>query len=137
MESSTPRCRWRTPETTTRSCRWKPSRRSIHPGERAPAGPRLTGFDLHPLPEVRDARLGRPAAQIAMIKRECVDEEGWSSEEPFRKTLAVYQVLPGPGGARAVRVLRAAARRQARRLPGGAWIHAPWVPPDAGALRAL
>ena len=31
-----------------------------------------------------------------MIKRECVDEEGWVSEETFRKTLAVYQVLPGP-----------------------------------------
>jgi chromate transporter len=31
-----------------------------------------------------------------MIKRECVDEEGWVSEETFRRTLAVYQVLPGP-----------------------------------------
>jgi chromate transporter len=31
-----------------------------------------------------------------MIKRECVDEEGWVSEETFKKTLAVYQVLPGP-----------------------------------------
>jgi len=39
---------------------------------------------------------GGPAAQIAMIKRECVDEQGWVSEETFRKTLAVYQVLPGP-----------------------------------------
>jgi chromate transporter len=39
---------------------------------------------------------GGPAAQIAMIKRECVDHEGWVSEETFRKTLAVYQVLPGP-----------------------------------------
>jgi chromate transporter len=39
---------------------------------------------------------GGPAAQIAMIKRECVDEEGWVSEEAFKKTLAVYQVLPGP-----------------------------------------
>jgi chromate transporter len=39
---------------------------------------------------------GGPAAQIAMIKRECVDEEGWVSEETFKKTLAVYQVLPGP-----------------------------------------
>src|SRR5687767_6877051 len=39
---------------------------------------------------------GGPAAQIAMIKRECVDQEGWVSEETFRKTLAVYQVLPGP-----------------------------------------
>src|SRR6266487_2605231 len=39
---------------------------------------------------------GGPAAQIAMIKHECVDEEGWVSEETFRKTLAVYQILPGP-----------------------------------------
>lgn len=39
---------------------------------------------------------GGPAAQIAMIKHECVDEEGWISEETFKKTLAVYQVLPGP-----------------------------------------
>jgi chromate transporter len=39
---------------------------------------------------------GGPAAQIAMIKRECVDEEGWISEQAFKKTLAVYQVLPGP-----------------------------------------
>ena len=39
---------------------------------------------------------GGPAAQIAMIKRECVDQENWVSEETFKKTLAVYQVLPGP-----------------------------------------
>jgi chromate transporter len=31
-----------------------------------------------------------------MIKRECVDEEHWVSPETFQKTLAVYQVLPGP-----------------------------------------
>jgi chromate transporter len=39
---------------------------------------------------------GGPAAQIAMIKRECVDEEGWIDEASFKKLLAVYQVLPGP-----------------------------------------
>jgi chromate transporter len=39
---------------------------------------------------------GGPAAQIAMIKHECVDGERWVSEETFKKTLAVYQVLPGP-----------------------------------------
>ena len=39
---------------------------------------------------------GGPAAQIAMIKRECVDEERWVDEETFKKVLAVYQVLPGP-----------------------------------------
>lgn len=31
-----------------------------------------------------------------MVKHECVDEERWVSEDTFRKTLAVYQVLPGP-----------------------------------------
>jgi chromate transporter len=39
---------------------------------------------------------GGPAAQIAMIKRECVDEEGWIDELSFQRLLAVYQVLPGP-----------------------------------------
>jgi chromate transporter len=39
---------------------------------------------------------GGPAAQIAMIKHECVDHEGWVSEESFKKTLAVFQILPGP-----------------------------------------
>jgi chromate transporter len=39
---------------------------------------------------------GGPAAQIAMIKHECVDEQKWISEESFKKLLAVYQVLPGP-----------------------------------------
>ena len=39
---------------------------------------------------------GGPAAQIAMIKHECVDEERWVSEDTFKRTLAVYQVLPGP-----------------------------------------
>jgi chromate transporter len=39
---------------------------------------------------------GGPAAQIAMLKRECVDEEGWISAESFKRLLAVYQVLPGP-----------------------------------------
>jgi chromate transporter len=39
---------------------------------------------------------GGPAAQIARLKEECVDEEGWVSGETFKKTLAVYQVLPGP-----------------------------------------
>jgi chromate transporter len=39
---------------------------------------------------------GGPAAQIAMIKHECVDEEGWIDEASFKKLLAVYQILPGP-----------------------------------------
>lgn len=39
---------------------------------------------------------GGPAAQIAMIKRECVEEEQWTDERSFQRLLAVYQVLPGP-----------------------------------------
>jgi chromate transporter len=39
---------------------------------------------------------GGPAAQIAMIEKECVHELRWVSPETFRKTFAVYQVLPGP-----------------------------------------
>jgi chromate transporter len=39
---------------------------------------------------------GGPVAQIAMIRRELVDEERWVSNERFNRTLAVYQALPGP-----------------------------------------
>jgi len=39
---------------------------------------------------------GGPVAQIAMIRRELVDEEHWVTGERFNRTLAVYQVLPGP-----------------------------------------
>lgn len=39
---------------------------------------------------------GGPVAQIAMIRRELVDEERWISSSRFNRVLAVYQVLPGP-----------------------------------------
>jgi chromate transporter len=39
---------------------------------------------------------GGPAAQIHRLKEECVDQDRWASEETFKRTLAVYQVLPGP-----------------------------------------
>jgi chromate transporter len=39
---------------------------------------------------------GGPVAQIAMIKRELVEEEQWLSPERFNRLLAIYQVLPGP-----------------------------------------
>jgi chromate transporter len=35
-------------------------------------------------------------AQIAMLRRELVDEEGWVSGSRFNRLLAVYQALPGP-----------------------------------------
>lgn len=39
---------------------------------------------------------GGPVAQIAMIKRELVDEERWIDKSRFNRLLAIYQVLPGP-----------------------------------------
>lgn len=39
---------------------------------------------------------GGPVAQVAMLRRELVDEEGWISSERFNRLLAVMQVLPGP-----------------------------------------
>lgn len=38
---------------------------------------------------------GGPVAQIAMIKDELVDREKWIAPEKFKRTLAVYQALPG------------------------------------------
>ena len=39
---------------------------------------------------------GGPVAQIAMIKRELVEEEHWIEPSRFNRLLAIYQVLPGP-----------------------------------------
>ena len=39
---------------------------------------------------------GGPVAQIAMIKRELVEEEQWLTPQRFNRLLAVYQLLPGP-----------------------------------------
>ena len=39
---------------------------------------------------------GGPVAQIAMLRKELVDEEHWVSGDRFNRLLAVYQVLPGP-----------------------------------------
>lgn len=39
---------------------------------------------------------GGPVAQIAMIKRELVDEQQWLSPTRFNRLLAVFQILPGP-----------------------------------------
>lgn len=39
---------------------------------------------------------GGPVAQIALLRQELVEEEGWISRERFNRVLAVYQVLPGP-----------------------------------------
>ncbi len=39
---------------------------------------------------------GGPVAQIAMIKRELVEEEKWLTPDRFNRLLAIYQVLPGP-----------------------------------------
>ena len=39
---------------------------------------------------------GGPVAQIAMVRQELVEEEGWITRERFNRVLAVYQMLPGP-----------------------------------------
>ena len=39
---------------------------------------------------------GGPVAQIAMIRRELVEEEKWIASGSFNRLLAVMQVLPGP-----------------------------------------
>lgn len=39
---------------------------------------------------------GGPVAQIAMIRRELVERDGWMSGAHFNRLLAVMQVLPGP-----------------------------------------
>jgi len=39
---------------------------------------------------------GGPVAQIGLMHRELVERDGWITEDRFRKTLALYQALPGP-----------------------------------------
>lgn len=39
---------------------------------------------------------GGPVAQIAMIRRELVDDERWITPAHFNRVFALYQVLPGP-----------------------------------------
>jgi len=39
---------------------------------------------------------GGPIAQIAMLRKELVEEEQWISGDRFNRALAVYQALPGP-----------------------------------------
>ncbi len=39
---------------------------------------------------------GGPVAQIAMIRRDLIEREGWMSGAHFNRLLAVLQVLPGP-----------------------------------------
>lgn len=39
---------------------------------------------------------GGPVPQIAMLRKELVEEEGWTDPQRFNRTLALYQALPGP-----------------------------------------
>jgi chromate transporter len=62
-----------------------------------------TASETQPLPAIfwRFLRFGflawgGPVAQIAMIKRELVEEERWIEPSRFNRLLAIYQVLPGP-----------------------------------------
>lgn len=39
---------------------------------------------------------GGPVAQIAMVRKVLIEDEGWTSSARFNKLLAVLQILPGP-----------------------------------------
>lgn len=39
---------------------------------------------------------GGPIAQIGMVKHELVEREKWMSVDQFNRTLAVFQIIPGP-----------------------------------------
>lgn len=67
------------------------------PPDREPTLPRLTYAALF-LRFLRFGALafGGPVAQIAMIRRELVERDGWMSSAHFNRLLAVMQVLPGP-----------------------------------------
>lgn len=39
---------------------------------------------------------GGPVAQLALIREELVEKKKWLSAEKFKKSLAIYQLLPGP-----------------------------------------
>jgi chromate transporter len=76
---------------------------------------------------------GGPAAQIARLKDELVDEERWASEDTFKRTLAVYQVLPGP---EATELCIYFGRRRAGRL-GGVLAGLAFVLPGFALMLAL
>lgn len=58
---------------------------------------------------------GGPAAQIEMLRQDFVERERWVDRETFGKTLAVYQVLPGP---EATELCIYLGRRRGGRLAG-------------------
>ena len=70
---------------------------ALSPLEREPNPPTLT----YPALFLRFLRFGAmafggPVAQIAMIRKELVDQDRWISSGHFNRLLAVLQVLPGP-----------------------------------------
>ena len=62
------------------------------------SGPRREPFERLFLRFLRFGLLawGGPVAQIALIRDELVEREGWVTRERFNRVLSVYQVLPGP-----------------------------------------
>jgi len=74
------------------------ARSPISPGADAEATPPREGLGRLFLRFLRFGFLawGGPVAQIAMIRRELVEEERWLSSGRFNRVLAVYQALPGP-----------------------------------------
>ena len=76
---------------------FKPPVSSDHTGEQEPSPPAMSHGALF-LRFLRFGALafGGPVAQIAMVRHELVDGEGWISSARFNRLLAVMQVLPGP-----------------------------------------
>ena len=84
------------------------------------------------LPAVRASLRGAgPVAQIAMLRRELVEEERWIDGGRFNRLLAVYQVLPGPEAHELAVHLGMLAGRPARRAAGGPRVHAAGLPAHA------
>jgi chromate transporter len=65
--------------------------------DRAPAPPELTTFQIfRRFLHFGLLAWGGPVAQIAMLRRDLVDEGRWVSSGRFNRLLSIYQVLPGP-----------------------------------------
>ena len=76
---------------------------------------------------------GGPAAQIALMHRELVEERGWLTEERFAAALSFCMLLPGPEAMQ----LATYAGWRLRRVPGGLLAGLLFVLPGAAVIFAL
>lgn len=91
------------PDGVVRGCEWAADEpgRSWHRGRMNEAADFRPPEMSYPALFLRFLRFGLlafggPVAQIAMVRRELVEEERWISPARFNRLLAVMQVLPGP-----------------------------------------